>query len=142
MKIDSKKHQSGCLIAYGLDIFGDRWTLLIIRDMILYGKRTYSDFISADEKIATNILAARLKLLEDEGIVTKSRDPDNRRSFIYTLTDKGLGLTSVVLEIVRWSGDYLRQNKNQKDLVRRIEEDRDGLIAEIAARVREEQKRA
>lgn len=142
MKIDSKKHQSGCLIAYGLDIFGDRWTLLIIRDMILYGKRTYSDFMAADEKIATNILAARLKLLEDEGIVTKSRDPDNRRSFIYTLTDKGLGLTSVVLEIVRWSGDYLPQNKNQKDLVRRIEEDRDGLIAEISARVREEQKHA
>lgn len=142
MKIDSKKHQSGCLIAYGLDIFGDRWTLLIIRDMILYGKRTYSDFIAADEKIATNILAARLKLLEDEGIVTKSRDRDNRRSFIYTLTDKGLGLTSVVLEIARWSGDYLRQNKNQKDLVRRIDADRDGLIAEIVARVREEQKHA
>lgn len=142
MKMDSKKHQSGCLVAYGLDIFGDRWTLLIIRDMILYGKKTYSDFINADEKIATNILATRLKHLEDEGILTKSRDPDNRRSFIYTLTDKGLGLTSVVLEIVRWSSDYLPQNKDQKNLLRRINQDREGLIAEISARVREEQKHA
>lgn len=136
MKTDTKKHQSDCLIAYGLDIFGDRWTLLILRDMILYGKKTYSDFLNAEEKIATNILATRLKHLEDAGIIYKSRDPDNRRSFIYTLTEKGLGLTPVVLEIARWSSDYLPQSKTKKNLLDRIAHDRDGLIAEIYDRAK------
>ena len=131
MKTETKKHPTGCPVAFGLDIFGDRWTLLIIRDMLLLGKRTYSDFLASDEKIATNILANRMRHLEDEGIVTRVRDPENRRSFIYTLTDKGLSLTPVLLEIVRWSGDYLRLNKYRQDLVQRIDTDRDGLIAEI-----------
>lgn len=134
MKTDTKKHTTGCPVAFGLDIFGDRWTLLIIRDMLLHGKRTYSDFLASDEKIATNILANRMKHLEDEGVVTRARDPENRRSFIYTLTDKGLGLTPVLLEIVRWSGDYLRLNKYRQGLVQRIDNDRDGLIAEIYQR--------
>lgn len=136
MKTDAKKHQTGCPVAFGLDIFGDRWTLLIIRDMLLHGKRTYSDFLASDEKIATNILANRMKHLEDEGIVTRARDPENRRSFIYTLTDKGLSLTPVLLEIVRWSGDYLRLNKYRKSLVQRIENDRDQLIIEIYDRAK------
>lgn len=134
MKTDTKKHQSGCPVAFGLDIFGDRWTLLIIRDMLLHGKRTYSDFLASDEKIATNILASRMKHLEEEGVVTRARDPDNRRSFIYTLTNKGLNLTPVLLEIVRWSGDYLRLNKYRQGLIQRIDNDRDGLIAEIYER--------
>lgn len=131
MRTETKKHTTGCPVAYGLDIFGDRWTLLIIRDMLLHGKRTYSDFMASDEKIATNILASRMKHLEDEGVVTRARDPENRRSFIYTLTDKGLSLTPVLLEIVRWSGDYLRLNKYRQGLIQRIDSDRDGLIAEI-----------
>lgn len=135
MKTETKKHHTGCPVAFGLDIFGDRWTLLIIRDMLLHGKRTYSDFLASDEKIATNILANRMRHLEDEGVVTRARDPENRRSFIYTLTDKGLSLTPVLLEIVRWSGDYLRLNKYRQDLVQRIDSDRDGLIAEIYQRV-------
>ncbi len=135
MKTETKKHPTGCPVAFGLDIFGDRWTLLIIRDMLLHGKRTYSDFLASDEKIATNILANRMRHLEDEGVVTRARDPENRRSFIYTLTDKGLSLTPVLLEIVRWSGDYLRLNKYRQDLVQRIDSDRDGLIAEIYQRV-------
>ena len=135
MKTETKKHPTGCPVAFGLDIFGDRWTLLIIRDMLLQGKRTYSDFLASDEKIATNILANRMRHLEDEGVVTRARDPENRRSFIYTLTDKGLSLTPVLLEIVRWSGDYLRLNKYRQDLVQRIDSDRDGLIAEIYQRV-------
>lgn len=134
MKTETKKHTTGCPVAFGLDIFGDRWTLLIIRDMLLHGKRTYSDFMASDEKIATNILASRMKHLEDEGVVTRARDPENRRSFIYTLTDKGLSLTPVLLEIVRWSGDYLHLNKYRQGLIQRIDNDRDGLIAEIYER--------
>jgi len=80
MTKESKKRDTGCPVTYGLDTFGDRWSLLIIREMMILGKRTYSEFLEADEGIASNILIARLKHLEAEGIVEKSRDPDNRRA--------------------------------------------------------------
>ena len=134
MKAESKKHQTGCLIAHGIDIFGDRWTLLIIRDMMLYGKRTYGDFLGSDEEIATNILASRLKHLEAEGIVEKTRDPKNGRSFIYRLTGKGLALAPVILEIIRWSGNHFPVTDARKQLAKRVEDDRDGFLAEIRAR--------
>lgn len=131
MSKQPKKHQSGCLVAFGVDVFGDRWTLLVIRDMLLYGKKTYSEFLEAEENIATNILADRLKLLESEGVVEKSRDPENRRSYIYSLTDKGYALAPVILEIISWSAKYLRLNSVRKDLLHRIEHDRDALLKEL-----------
>jgi DNA-binding HxlR family transcriptional regulator len=103
MKEKNKKRQSGCPLAFWLDVFGDRWSLLVVREIMIKGKKTYSDFLEAEEGIATNILIDRLKHLEAEGILLKSRDPENRRSFIYTLTPKGLGLVPIILEIVRWS---------------------------------------
>ncbi len=136
MSAESKKHQTGCLIAHGIDIFGDRWTLLILRDMMLYGKRTYGDFLDSDEQIATNILASRLKHLETEGIVEKSRDPENGRSFLYRLTEKGLALAPIVLEIIRWSGTHFPVTEARKRMAKRVEEDRDGFLAEIHARAR------
>ena len=88
-KKQSKRRETGCPVAFSLDVFGDRWTLLIIREMMIAGKNTYSDFLEAEEAIATNILIDRLKLLEAEGIVKKERDPENRRSFLYHLTREG-----------------------------------------------------
>jgi DNA-binding HxlR family transcriptional regulator len=106
MKIDDNKRQTGCPIAFGLDIFGDRWSLLVIRDMMVHGKSTYGEFLDAGEGISTNILADRLKRLESDGIVEKSRDPDNRRSFIYKLTPKGRDLAPVIMQIILWSGAH------------------------------------
>jgi len=134
MSKQAKRHSGGCPVAYGMDIFGDRWTLLIIRDMILLGKKRFGDFLDAEENIATNILADRLKHLEAEGIVDRAQDPENRRSYIYSLTRKGLALTPVVLEIIRWSGGHLKMNKARKALFKRIDTERDRLIAEIYAR--------
>lgn len=134
MSKQTKKHLGGCPVAYGTDIFGDRWTLLIVRDMILHGKGRYSDFLNAEENIATNILADRLKHLEVEGVVDRVQDPENGRSYIYSLTQKGLALTPIILEIVRWSGSHLKMNKARKELHKRIDTDRNGLIAEIYAR--------
>lgn len=134
MSKEPKKHDTGCLVAYGLGTFGDRWTLLVLRDMMLYGKRRYGEFLASDEQIATNILATRLKHLECEGIITKERDPENRRSFVYTLTQKGLDLAPVLLEIIRWSGRHTDANERRRKLVARIEADRDGLLAEIRER--------
>ena len=136
MKSEGKKHGTGCLVAQGVDIFGDRWTLLIIRDMLLYGKKTYGEFLGAGECISTNILADRLKLLEAEGVIEKKRDPDSGRSYVYNLTDKGLALAPVIFEIIRWSGRHVAASDVKRTIMRRIEKDRDGLLAEITARVK------
>ncbi len=137
MSNQNKNRQTGCPVAYGMDMFGDRWTLLIIRDMLLHGKKTYGDFLESGEHIATNILADRLKHLEAEEIVEKARDPQNRRSYVYTLTDKGLALAPVIFEIVRWSGNYIPLNTARKELLDRIEQDADGLVTEIRDRTRQ-----
>jgi len=134
MSARTKKHDSGCLVAHAVDLLGDRWTLLLLRDMMLYGKQTYGEFLAAGEGIATNALAERLQHLEAAGIVTKARDPANRRSSLYRLTERGLGLAPALLEIIRWSGRQKRLTAARRKLVERIEEDRDGLLAEIRAR--------
>lgn len=124
---------SGCPVVYGLDIFGDRWTLVIIRDLMIRGLRTYSEFLESDEKIATNILVDRLKILESEGIVEKTRDPDNRRSFLYTLTEKGRDLAPVLIEIIRWSDQYDTRVGAQKQTADRIRKDREGFEKSLRA---------
>jgi DNA-binding HxlR family transcriptional regulator len=126
-----KKHPTGCAVAYGVDTFGDRWSLLVIRDLMLKGRETYGDFLAAGEGIATNVLADRLKHLESEGIVKKTRDPENGRRFLYALTEKGRDLAPIIIEIVRWSGKHDRKTTASRDLLRRIETDSEGLVAEI-----------
>jgi len=123
--------ESGCPIAFGLDTFGDRWSFLVIREMMLKGKKTYSDFLEIDEGIATNILADRLKHLEAEGIVSKSRDSENRRSFIYELTKKGRDLAPIIVEIIVWSGKYDQRPVALRNVLDEIEKDREGFEAEI-----------
>jgi DNA-binding HxlR family transcriptional regulator len=130
-----KKRRTGCPIAFGLDTFGDRWTLLIIRDILLRDCKTYGDFLEAGEGIATNILADRLKQLEQFDIITKSRDPKNRRRYLYRLTEKGLDLTPVLLEMVRWSFKYDPDTIAGRAFVKRIERDRDGIAGELRARL-------
>ncbi len=100
-----KKH-IGCPFTYALDIFGDKWSLIILRDLIIFGKRTYKDFVSSGERIATNILADRLARLEEDGMITKKVDVGNKRSFVYSPTRKSLDLLPLFFELVRWSGKY------------------------------------
>ncbi len=131
MKPETRKRPSGCPIAFGLDIFGDRWTLLIIREIMLRGKRTYSEFLQAEEGIATNILVDRLKQLESDGIVEKSRDPENRRSFLYTLTQKGRDLAPILLEIIIWSGTHDDRPNASHDVLDKIRHDRKAFEAKL-----------
>jgi DNA-binding HxlR family transcriptional regulator len=102
-----KKH-IGCPFTYALDIFGDKWSLLILRDLIIFGKRTYKEFAGSGECIATNILADRLTKLEKDGMITKKVDPQNRRSFIYSPTQKTLDLYPMFFEMIVWSAKYDR----------------------------------
>jgi DNA-binding HxlR family transcriptional regulator len=129
-----KKRDTGCPVAFALDTFGDRWSLLIIRDIVLRGSKTYGDFLAAEEGIATNVLADRLRELEDEGIIRKSRDPENHRKFNYALTEKGCDLVPVILEMILWSAKYDPNTKARKEVLRRIEKDRAGFVAQIRAR--------
>lgn len=127
MKTDNKTRQTGCPVAFGLDMFGDRWTLLIIREIMLRGKKTYSQFLEMEEGIATNILVDRLKHLEAADIVIKSRDPENRRSFTYTLTQKGRDLAPIILEIIIWSGNYDDRPLAMREMFDKIQSGRDVL---------------
>ncbi|MEP3274954.1 MAG: helix-turn-helix domain-containing protein [Stappiaceae bacterium] len=131
MNTENKKRESGCPVAFGLDTFGDRWSLLIIREIMLKGKRTYSEFLEADEGIASNILVARLKHLEAEGILNKSRDPDNRRAFIYALTKKGRDLAPILLEIIIWSGLHDERPVALRGVLEKIQNDREGFEASL-----------
>jgi DNA-binding HxlR family transcriptional regulator len=103
-----KKFRSSCVIASALDLIGDKWSLLIIRDMLLHKKTTYKEMVSSDEGIATNLLSTRLKLLESLEIITKRKLPENKKENIYLLTEKGIDLAPIILEIVLWSDKYVR----------------------------------
>ena len=130
-----KKRDTGCPIAFALDTFGDRWSLLIIRDLMLKtGHETYGDFLGAGEAIATNILADRLKELEAAGIILKSPDPDNRRRNIYRLTEKGRDLAPIMAELICWGAKYDANTGVQETFVEKIKSDRAGFIAGILRR--------
>lgn len=101
-----QNRRSTCPINASLEVLGDRWSLLIVRDLMFGGARTYSDFRSSAEGIATNILANRLAKLQDAGILATSRDPGDGRSLIYRLTPKGVELAPVLLELSRWGTRY------------------------------------
>lgn len=106
MNNNPKQSRSGCPVSLGLDIFGDKWTLLIVRDLMFSGKRHFRELLGSEEHIASNILADRLKKLLDEGIVHKSESPDHKQKAVYRLTEKGIALLPVLLQISSWSYKY------------------------------------
>ncbi|HEY0594041.1 MAG TPA: helix-turn-helix domain-containing protein, partial [Thermoanaerobaculia bacterium] len=106
MATRGKRLRSHCPVNFGLEAFGDKWSLLILRDIVFRGKRTYGEFLKSEEGIATNILASRLAMLEEQGILEKRPDPDDARKDRYALTEKGLDLIPVLFEITLWSAKY------------------------------------
>ena len=98
-----------CPITSALDIVGDKWTLVIIKQMLLEGKKTFKDFSESDEAIASNILSSRLKMLEEFKMISKEKLPHNKKTNIYLLTEKGLGLTSTIVELMRWTDINIRE---------------------------------
>jgi len=97
-----------CPFTSALDILGDKWILVIVKQMLVEGKETFKDFTESEEAIATNILAAKLKLLEKARIIIKTKRPDNKKNNLYLLTEKGLALTPVLIELASWSDGHLR----------------------------------
>lgn len=139
MKTTTKEQfRSHCAVNYGLEIFGDRWSLLIIRDIVFAGKKTYGQFLKSEERIATNVLASRLALLEEQGILAKNPSIEDGRKDFYTLTEKGLDLIPIVLNIVVWSAKYDEKSyvRGHKEFVARITQQPLQVSEEVKALVR------
>ena len=126
------KRRSGCPLNASVETLGDRWSLLIIRDMMLRGFRNYKDFFQSYEGIATNILADRLRKLEAHGIIATERDPSDGRKLIYVLTAKGIDLAPVLTEMVLWAAGH--EHTDNQALVRLMEKDKRKFLAQIRQR--------
>ncbi len=97
-----------CPFTSALDVLGDKWMLVLVKLMLIEGIETFKDFTESEEAIATNILSAKLKLLEEVGLIIKAQRPDNKKTNLYLLTDKGLALTPILIELAYWSDQNLR----------------------------------
>jgi DNA-binding HxlR family transcriptional regulator len=125
-----QQRRSTCPINASLELLGDRWSLLIVRDLVFAGLRTYKDFLSGEEGIATNILADRLASLQSSGLITSDRDPDDGRKLVYRLTAKGFDLAPALLELGRWAVKH-EAGVRRPDPLRLWEADRDGFLGQL-----------
>jgi len=119
--------RSGCPIASTLDIVGDKWSLLIIRDMLIKHKKTFKEISDSDERIAPSILSARLKLLESYKLITKRKFPENKKENIYLLTDKGIDFAPIIIEFSLW-GDSNMREFNKIDIIDGLKADKSLVI--------------
>ena len=126
------ERRSGCPLNASVEMLGDRWSLLIIRDMMVRGFQTYKEFMESDEGIASNILADRLRKLEAHGIITTEPDPSDGRKLLYLLTAKGIDLAPVLTEMVLWAARH--EKTGNQALVRLMRADKQRLIAEVRQR--------
>ncbi|MHA4738199.1 winged helix-turn-helix transcriptional regulator [Dyadobacter sp. MSC1_007] len=134
-----EKARSDCPISCSLDVFGDKWSLLIIRDIMLRGKVSYSEFLASEEKIASNILVNRLTVLEAEKILVKEVSPANKSKFLYSLTQKGADLLPIVIEIMDWGAKY-NENCPRRELGKKIKKDKAGVVKELSQELRKRVK--
>lgn len=125
--------RSTCPVSSVLDLFGDKWSLLIVRELVSYGERTFKNFNQINERISTARLSDRLRKLETLEILTKSAHPTNKKVFLYNLTEKGLDLVPIIAEYLIWSAKYLGDHisEDSKKLAEKLMNDRDGTLEEI-----------
>ena len=129
------RRRSGCPLNASVEMLGDRWSLLIIRDMMLRGFKTYKEFLKCYEGIATNILADRLRKLVAHGIIATEPDPSDGRRTIYRLTPKGIDLAPVLTEMVLWAAAH--EETGNQALVRLMRKDREQFLAGVRKRLEE-----
>lgn len=138
MKSARRKLRSHCPVNFGLEYFGDRWALLILRDIIFRGKRSYGEFLKSEEGFSTNILASRLEGLTEAGILQREKDQTDGRKDIFSLTQKGLDLIPVLFEITLWSAKYDSQSEARRipRLIDLIRDDNRKISAHVMERVK------
>ncbi|UTW63089.1 helix-turn-helix transcriptional regulator [bacterium SCSIO 12741] len=123
--------RSDCPINYALEYLGDKWTLLVIRDLIFEGKKFYKEFLNSKEGIATNILSDRLKKLESAGLITSEVYEKQKTKKVYSLTTKGMDLIPVLVELIKWSAKYDSTLNVSPAFIQKLETDRDAVIDSI-----------
>lgn len=126
--MEKSKKRSECPISCSLDIFGDKWSLLIIRDMMFFNKSTYGDFLKSAEGIATNILAARLQNLEENKLIEKLEHPESKAKILYKLTQKGIDLLPIMVEIHLWADKYFDIPADIKTMINNAQNGKDEFI--------------
>ncbi len=124
------KRRSDCPVNLALELFGDKWTLLILRDIIFFGHRYFKEFVQL-ENISTNILADRLNRLVYYGILVKDIDNKNQSSYLYSITPKGLDLVPIVIDMYHWGAIHIEGNNAEKAYLKRVVKEKDLLIKEI-----------
>ncbi|MCF0040394.1 winged helix-turn-helix transcriptional regulator [Dyadobacter fanqingshengii] len=129
------ERRSTCPINYSVEIFGDKWMLLLLRDIMFNGKNSFLEFRASDEKISSAVLTEKLNLLLDEGIVSKVTSPKNASKFLYLITDKGIELVPVMVEILTWGSRY-NPDGGQKTWLDRIKQNKKKAIAELQDELR------
>lgn len=126
--MSTSKKRSDCPISCSLDIWGDKWSLLIIRDLLYAKQCTYGDFLKSEEKIATNILASRLLMLEENQLITKLDHPESKAKVLYKPTQKGIDLLPVLIEINLWAEKYSDIPEDQKLMLKEVKKDKEAFI--------------
>ena len=130
MKKAQIKRRSDCPISFGLDIYGDKWTLLILRDIMFYHRSRFSDF-TPNERIATNILTDRLARLEEYGIIEKTRDAAHKNQYVYSVTRKGRDFLPMLVDMTLWGLRYDPKSLASREFIKRIESEPRRLAQEI-----------
>lgn len=123
-----KDQRSDCPVSCSLDAWGDKWSLLIIRDLMIAKQCTYGDFLKSPEGIATNILAARLKALEENELIEKLEHPESKAKVLYKLTTKGIDLVPIMIEINLWAEKYYTIAADRKAMLKEVKKDKEGFI--------------
>ena len=122
------KNRSECPVSNSLDIWGDKWSLLIIRDLMFAKECTYGDFLKAPEGIATNILASRLQALEENELIEKLDHPESKAKVLYRLTKKGIDLLPIMIEINLWAEKYFPIPADRKAMLKEVKKDKTAFI--------------
>ncbi|MCO7222847.1 helix-turn-helix domain-containing protein [Pleionea sp. CnH1-48] len=128
------KMRSACAVANGLEILGDRWTLLIIRDLMFTNRREFGHFLNAGEGISTNILSERLERLQCHGIISKQPHPDHGKKNIYELTDQGIALAPTMIELTLWALDSIQNTFAPPQVIELMKKDKEKLLQLIRQR--------
>ncbi len=134
--MENGKNRSACPLSCSLDIFGDKWSLLIIRDMMFYNKSTYGDFLKSAEGIATNILATRLQNLEENKLIVRQEHPDSKAKVLYRLTQNSIDLLPVIVELHLWADKYLDIPADLKAMIKEAKKDKVAFIRSTAKQLK------
>jgi DNA-binding HxlR family transcriptional regulator len=132
--------RSSCPIANALDVLGDRWTLVIVRDLVFRGFREFGQFLAAGEGISTNILAERLERLQCAGILVRSDHPEDGKKYVYRLTEKGIDLIPLLIQLVLWGAKYTPNHAAPAEVLKQMRADPDKMIAGLRAALLKELK--